>query len=57
MSSGAVANAVTNAIGSPVRTLPLTPERVLRVAREGEAAAAPSVDPSFDLRPGEAHVP
>src|SRR5215211_180420 len=56
MSSGAVANAVANAIGVPVRTLPLTPERVLRVAREGEAAAAPSVDPSFELRPGEAHV-
>lgn len=56
MSSGAVANAVTAAIGVPVRTLPLTPERVLRVGREGEAAGAPAVDPSFDLRPGEAHV-
>jgi len=56
MSSGAVANAVANAIGVPVRTLPLTPERVLRAVREGEAAAAPKVDPSFELRPGEAHV-
>jgi CO/xanthine dehydrogenase Mo-binding subunit len=56
MSSGAVANAVTAAIGVPVRTLPLSPERVVRVVREGEAATAPSVDPSFDLRPGEAHL-
>jgi CO/xanthine dehydrogenase Mo-binding subunit len=53
---GAIANAVTNAIGTPIRTTPLTPERVLRVIREGEGAAAPKLDPSFSLRPGDAHV-
>lgn len=52
---GAIANAVANAIGTPVRTTPLTPERVLRVIREGEEAAAPRIDPAFDLRPGEIH--
>jgi CO/xanthine dehydrogenase Mo-binding subunit len=55
MSSGAVANAVADAIGVPIRTLPLTPERVVRAVREGETAVVPRVDPSFDLRPGEAH--
>jgi CO/xanthine dehydrogenase Mo-binding subunit len=49
--TGAIANAVANAIGTPVRTTPLTPERVLRVIRDGEAAAAPSLNPAFDLRP------
>jgi CO/xanthine dehydrogenase Mo-binding subunit len=48
---GAIANAVANAIGNPIRTTPLTPERVLRVIRDGEAAAAPAIDPAFDLRP------
>jgi CO/xanthine dehydrogenase Mo-binding subunit len=51
---GAIANAVANAIGVPVRTTPLTPERVLRVIREGEAAGAPAIDPAFELRPGRA---
>src|SRR4029453_17195240 len=50
MSSGAVANAVADGIGVPIRTLPLTPERIVRAVREGEEAAAPNVDPSFDLR-------
>jgi hypothetical protein len=45
---------VADAIGVPIRTLPLTPERLVRAVREGEAAAAPNIDPSFDLRPGEA---
>jgi CO/xanthine dehydrogenase Mo-binding subunit len=53
---GAIANAVANAIGTPIRTTPLTPERVLRVIRDGEEAAAPQIDPSFDLRPGPAHT-
>ncbi|MEA2513555.1 MAG: hypothetical protein QOJ59_3042 [Thermomicrobiales bacterium] len=57
MSSGAVANAVVDAIGVPVRALPFTPERVLRALREGDAAVGPRVDPSFELRPGEAHRP
>jgi CO/xanthine dehydrogenase Mo-binding subunit len=48
---GAIANAVANAIGNPIRTTPLTPERVLRVIRDGEEAAAPAIDPAFDLRP------
>jgi CO/xanthine dehydrogenase Mo-binding subunit len=51
----AVANAVAAAIGVPIRTTPLTPERVLRTIRDGEAAAAPRIDPDFDLRPGVAH--
>jgi xanthine dehydrogenase YagR molybdenum-binding subunit len=33
--SGAIANAVANAIGAPVRSLPITPERVLAALREG----------------------
>jgi CO/xanthine dehydrogenase Mo-binding subunit len=57
MSPAAVANAVAAAIGVPIRTTPLTPERVLRAIREGEDAVAPKVDPGFDLRPGEAHRP
>jgi CO/xanthine dehydrogenase Mo-binding subunit len=51
---GAIANAVANAIGTPVRTTPLSPERVLRVIRHGESAAAPVTDDSFDPRPGTA---
>ncbi|MCC6791008.1 MAG: xanthine dehydrogenase family protein molybdopterin-binding subunit [Thermomicrobiales bacterium] len=50
---GAIANAVANAIGTPIRTTPLTPERVLRVIRDGESAAAPVLDPAFELRPGD----
>jgi CO/xanthine dehydrogenase Mo-binding subunit len=48
---GAIANAVANAIGTPIRTTPFSPERVLRVIRDGEDAAAPVIDPAFDLRP------
>ena len=54
VAAAAVAGALTDAIGIPVRTTPFSPERVLRVIREGEGAAAPRIDPSFDLRPGEA---
>jgi xanthine dehydrogenase YagR molybdenum-binding subunit len=35
---GAIANAVAHAIGRPVRALPLTPDRVLELLREGESA-------------------
>jgi CO/xanthine dehydrogenase Mo-binding subunit len=49
----AVANAVAAATGIPLRATPLTPERVLRVMREGEKAAALRVDPVFDLKPGD----
>ena len=35
-SPAAIANAVTDAIGSPIRSLPLTPERVLRAIRGNE---------------------
>jgi CO/xanthine dehydrogenase Mo-binding subunit len=35
-SPGAIANAVTAAIGVPIRSLPLKPERVLRAIRDGE---------------------
>ncbi|MFT4038094.1 MAG: xanthine dehydrogenase family protein molybdopterin-binding subunit [Thermomicrobiales bacterium] len=52
---GAIANAVANAIGVPVHTLPLTPERVYRVIREGVAAATPSLPADFDPRPGLPH--
>ena len=47
----AIANAITRAIGAEVRTTPFTPERVLRVIRDGEQAADPVIDPAFDLRP------
>jgi CO/xanthine dehydrogenase Mo-binding subunit len=52
---GAIANAVADAIGTPIRTTPFTPERVLRVIRHGEAAATPSFPDWFDVRPGDAH--
>jgi CO/xanthine dehydrogenase Mo-binding subunit len=52
---GAIANAVTAAIGAPIRTTPFTPERVLRVIRNGEAAGAPEFPDDFDPRPGPAH--
>jgi len=48
---GAIANAVANAIGTPIRTTPLTPERVLRVIRDGEEAGAPALNAAFDPRP------
>jgi len=54
VSPGAVATALADAIGVPIRTTPFTPERVLRAMREGEAAVAPHVPPDFDLRPGDA---
>lgn len=50
---GAIANAVANAIGVPVLTTPLTPERVLRVIRDGEDATAPPLDPALYPRPHE----
>jgi CO/xanthine dehydrogenase Mo-binding subunit len=49
---GAIANAITNAIETPVRTTPFSPERVFRVATEGEDAAAPVLPDGFDRRPG-----
>jgi CO/xanthine dehydrogenase Mo-binding subunit len=52
--AAAIANAVTNAIGTPIHTLPLSPERVYRVMREGVSAAVPQVPAEFDTRPGEA---
>ncbi len=52
---GAIANAVTNAIGAPIQTTPYTLERVLRVIREGESAGAPHVPADFETRPGDAH--
>ncbi len=52
--AAAIANAVTNAIGVPIHTLPLSPERVYRVMREGAEAAMPEVPAGFDVRPGEA---
>ena len=52
---GAIANAVANALGAPIRTTPFTPERVLRVVRFGESAAAPEFPEGFDVRPGVAH--
>jgi CO/xanthine dehydrogenase Mo-binding subunit len=52
--AAAIANAVTNAIGTPIHTLPLSPERVYRVIREGASAAVPQVPAEFDTRPGEA---
>jgi hypothetical protein len=52
--AAAVATALADAIGVPVRTTPFTPERVLRAIREGEGAVAPRIDPAFDLRPGDA---
>jgi xanthine dehydrogenase YagR molybdenum-binding subunit len=37
--AGAIANAVSHAIGAPIRRLPITPEVVLEALREAEAAA------------------
>jgi CO/xanthine dehydrogenase Mo-binding subunit len=52
--AAAIANAVTNAIGTPVHTLPLSPERVYRVIRQGVEAGLPHVPEDFDTRPGDA---
>ena len=52
---GAIANAVANAIGTPIRTTPFTPERVLRVVRFGEDAATPEFPDDFERWPGEVH--
>lgn len=49
----AIANALTNAIGAPVRTTPFTPERVYRVIQQGESAATPVFPDGFDTRPGQ----
>ena len=57
VSPGAVANALTAAIGTPIHTTPFTPERVLRVILQGEAAATPVFPDWFDTRPGEARTP
>lgn len=51
--AAAIANAVAQAIGVPVHTLPLSPERVYRVIREGAAAAMPPVPAKFNTRPGD----
>jgi CO/xanthine dehydrogenase Mo-binding subunit len=51
--AAAIANAVTNAIGTPIHTLPLSPERVYRVIREGAGAAVPQIPAGFDTRPGD----
>jgi len=48
---GAIANAVANAIGTPVQTTPLTPERVLRVIRDSEVPFASKIKELID------HVP
>jgi CO/xanthine dehydrogenase Mo-binding subunit len=53
-SAAAVANAVASAIGVPIHTTPLTPERVLRAIQEGAAAAEPRLPTGFDPRPGAA---
>lgn len=52
----AIGNAIADAIGAPIRTTPFTPERVLRVVREGEAAASPRIDPAFDPKPRDARA-
>ncbi|MFN8664692.1 MAG: xanthine dehydrogenase family protein molybdopterin-binding subunit, partial [Thermomicrobiales bacterium] len=52
--AAAIANAVTNAIGAAVHTLPLSPERVYRVIHQGVAAAMPEVPAGFNPRPGDA---
>ena len=52
--AAAIANAVAQAIGTPIHTLPLSPERVYRVLRRGEAAAIPEAPAGFETRPGEA---
>jgi len=57
VSPGAVANALADAIETPVRTTPFTPERVLRVIREGEPAGAPQFPDWFETRPGPAREP
>ncbi len=49
--AGAIANALANAIGVPVRSTPFTPERVYRVLRDGEQAGAPSIPEGFSLSP------
>jgi CO/xanthine dehydrogenase Mo-binding subunit len=49
---GAIANAITNAIGLEIRTTPFTPERVYRAIRQGDEGLAPELDPAFDVRPG-----
>lgn len=53
---GAIANAIANAIGAPVRTMPFSPERVYRVVREGEAAAAPAWPEWLERRPGDPYT-
>lgn len=55
VTAGAIANAVADAIGAPVRTLPLSPERVHGVVRHGEASAAPVVPDTCLRTPGPAH--
>ncbi len=50
VSPGAIANALADAIGVPVQTTPFSPERVLRVLLEGEAAGAPTFLKSFNDR-------
>lgn len=47
----AVASALRDAIGTPIRTTPFTPERVLRVIRFGEEAAIPGDHPELQRRP------
>jgi CO/xanthine dehydrogenase Mo-binding subunit len=54
--AGAIANALANAIGVPVRTTPFTPERVYRVLLQGEDAAAPVLPAGLDPRPGPPHA-
>ncbi len=56
VSPAAVAAALADAIGVPIRTTPFTPERVLRAIRGGEAAAAPRPGPGFDPRAGAARA-
>lgn len=48
---GAISCAIADAIGSPVRATPFTPEQVRRVIRDGEAAGARELPESFDRRP------
>ncbi|MCC6790144.1 MAG: xanthine dehydrogenase family protein [Thermomicrobiales bacterium] len=56
VSAAAVAAALTDAIGVPIRTTPFTPERVHRAIRHGEAAVAPQTPPGFDVRPGDVRI-
>ena len=48
---GAIASAIREAIGTPIRTTPFSPERVLRAIRFGEAAVAPPAKPGLETRP------